>query len=113
MRILKVTVESDTKIRLFGECTRDIKDDYLGRSRNWAWQGGRFGDRPPHWVWGCQRETPGGLDACMDLIGKLLRDRRIDKVEIDYITVNTPATPTKRDLDIVDPQTSGSKRQCM
>ena len=110
-RDLTVLVESDTSVRLIGECTRDFKDAYLGARRGWSWQGGRFNGQPPHWVWGVKRGTIGGIDASIHLVGQLLHERRIDKVFIDYTAHSDDTkfvTPPKRAND-ADPQTVVNK----
>ena len=115
-RTLKVFVESDTSVRLIGECTKDFKDQYLGKLNGWNWQGGHFKNLPPHWVWGVKRHTPGGLDACITLVGHLLQHKLIDKVEIDYTSQeDSNNTPLKRiyEPDTVDPRTLAKKRMCM
>ena len=96
-RLLTVLVESDTSIRLFGECTKEFKDAYLGTRNGWSWQGGRFKGRPPHWVWGVKRDIPGGLDATLSLVGELFRNGHIDRVEMDYSQCR--GTVCKRPLD--------------
>jgi hypothetical protein len=113
-RILTVLVESDTRVKLIGDCTRDFKDEFLGASNGWSWQGGRFKGLPPHWVWGVRRgDTPGGLDASIHLVGQLLRDDRIDKFEIDY-TKDMNDTPLKRANKDADPKpTAPVKRMRM
>ena len=113
-RILTVLVESDTCVRLLGECTKEFKNDYLGAVNGWCWQGGRFNGRPPHWVWGVKRGTSGGLSAAIDLIGQLLKTRRVDKVEFDCTLLNADEAlvlaPAKRTHD-VDPQTVYKKKR--
>eukprot|EP00966_Prymnesium_polylepis_P011678 268321-Prymnesium_polylepis.1 len=111
-RTLLVIVESDTRVRLIGDC-KNFKNEFLGVSNGWSWQGGRFNGRPPHWVWGVRRgDTPGGLDASILLVGQLLNNNHIDKVEIDYTkqldTETTLATPSKR-TSYVDTETAQSK----
>ena len=118
--VLKVLVASDTRVRLIGKCTKNFHKEYLGKRNGWSWQGGLFHGLPPHWVWGVKRgETPGGLDASIDLIGQLLRDKRIGKVEIDYTGITaaetTVSTPSKRASDAqgvqdVDPHTTQTKK---
>lgn len=115
-RTLLVLVESDTRVRLIGDCTKNFKNEFLGASNGWCWQGGHFHGRPPHWVWGVRRETPGGLDASIRLVGQLLNNNHIDKVEIDYTkqlnTETTLATPSKH-ARYVDTETAQSKRMRM
>lgn len=112
---LTVVVESDTCVRLLGECTKEFKNDYLGAVNGWSWQGGRFNGRPPHWVWGVKRGTPGGLNAVVELIGQLLNTRRVDKVEFDCTLLSADervvlATPSKRTHN-VDPETVYKKKR--
>lgn len=115
--VLKVFVASDTRIRLVGKCTKNFHEEYLGKRNGWSWQGGFFHGLPPHWIWGVKRgATPGGLDASIDLVGRLLRDKRIGKVEIDYTAIKyaetTVSTPSKRTSDVqdVDPHTTQTKK---
>ena len=111
--VLKVVLVSDTRVRLIGKCTKDFHKDYLGARNGWSWQGGHFRGLPPHWVWGVKcGETPGGFDASIDLVGRLLRDKRIGKVEIDYTADKPVTTPSKRSAEVHndDPHTTQTKR---
>lgn len=113
-RVLTVLVQSDTRVQLIGDCTKDFKEEYLGARNGWSWQGGRFHGYPPHWVWGVKRgETPGGLDASIHLVGQLLSNKRI-KVEIDYTMTDAEtmvSTPSKRTVktDVIEPKTVAKK----